>query len=282
MEFAHITPLKGNIILTDAFHLNASLLNDKNLYKFLWVTEGRVSLEIDYVWITLEKNEVIPLSSLHHIVFKEVDGKYLTLLFNSNFYCIFKSDDDVSCNGFLFTGTSNIMKLRLSDMYSSLLEKITSDLYQEYNNEDSLQEEMLRLHLKRFIITCTRIAREKFAIEPRNENTFYIIRQYFTLVDKYFREKKQVKDYANMLHRSPKTLTNLFQLYNLPSPLHIIHERIEAEAKRLLLYSSKTVKEISGILGFEDIATFSRFFKRSTGENISQFRSRVLFNRSSQ
>ncbi|MFA7183205.1 MAG: AraC family transcriptional regulator, partial [Bacteroidales bacterium] len=72
MEFAHITPLKGNIILTDAFHLNASLLNDKNLYKFLWVTEGRVSLEIDYVGITLEKNEVIPLSSLHHIVFKEV------------------------------------------------------------------------------------------------------------------------------------------------------------------------------------------------------------------
>ncbi len=282
MEFAHITPLKGNIILTDAFHLNASLLNDKDLYKFLWVTEGHVSLEVDYVGITLEKNEVIPLSSLHHIVFKEVAGKYLTLLFNSNFYCIFKSDDDVSCNGFLFTGTSNIMKLRLSDMYSGLLEKITSDLYQEYNNEDSLQEEMLRLHLKRFIITCTRIAREKFAIEPRNESTFYIIRQYFTLVDKYFKEKKQVKDYAAMLHRSPKTLTNLFQLYNLPSPLHIIHERIEAEAKRLLLYSSKTIKEISGILGFEDIAAFSRFFKRSTGESISQFRSRILSNRSIQ
>jgi hypothetical protein len=80
MEFAHITPLKGNIILTDAFHLNASLLNDKNLYKFPVVTEGRVSLEIDYVWITRKKTRLSLCRLCYHIVFKEVDGKYLTLL----------------------------------------------------------------------------------------------------------------------------------------------------------------------------------------------------------
>ena len=77
------------------------------------------------------------------------------------------------------------------------------------------------------------------------------------LVDQYFREKKQVQDYADMLCRSPKTLSNLFSACGLPSPLRIIHERIDAEARRLLLYTRKSAKEISAILGFEDLAAFS-------------------------
>ena len=81
-----------------------------------------------------------------------------------------------------------------------------------------------------------------------------------------------VKEYADMLNRSPKTLSNLFMRYGLPSPLRVIHERIEAEAKRLLLYSTKSAKEIADILGFEDLATFSRFFKKMEGKSISEYR----------
>jgi len=101
-----------------------------------------------------------------------------------------------------------------------------------------------------------------------------MVRQFYVLVDNHFKEKKMVQDYANMLHRSPKTLSNLFTTCGLPSPLRIIHERIEAEAKRLLLYSQKSAKEITEILGFEAQATFSRFFKKMTGESVSEYRKR--------
>lgn len=94
------------------------------------------------------------------------------------------------------------------------------------------------------------------------EKSFDIIRRYYVLVDNHYKEKKQVQDYAEMLYRSPKTLSNLFAAYGLPSPLRIIHERIEAEAKRLLLYTNKSAKEIGEILGFEDLAAFSRFFRK--------------------
>jgi len=69
-----------------------------------------------------------------------------------------------------------------------------------------------------------------------------------------------------------KTLTNLFALYKLPAPLQVIHERIASEAKRLLLYSNKNATEIAHILGFEDLASFSRFFKRTVGSSISEFK----------
>jgi AraC family transcriptional activator of pobA len=140
--------------------------------------------------------------------------------------------------------------------------------------KDNLQEEMLRIVLKRFIITCTRIARERFSISEEKEKSFDIVRQFYVLVDQHYKEKKQVQDYAELLYRSPKTISNLFAEYGLPTPLRIIHERVEAEAKRLLLYTNKSAKEISGILGFDDIAAFSRFFKKMTKESISEYRKR--------
>ena len=103
---------------------------------------------------------------------------------------------------------------------------------------------------------------------------FDVIRQFYVLVASHFKEKKQVQDYADMLCRSPKTISNLFSLYGLSSPLRVIHERVDAEAKRLLLYTGKSAKEISEILGFEDLATFSRFFKKMNKESLSEYRKR--------
>lgn len=262
--------------MTDDFHDKETLLNNKDLYKFIWVLEGFLNLKIDYAGIHLKKNQVIPLSNLHHIQFERIRGKYISILFNSNFYCIFKSDSEVSCNGFLFTGYSDPMLMQLNDNQAETLERIVSDIVREYGEEDLLKEEMLRLHLKRFIITCTRIARDKFAMEPKDESTFYLFRQFLILVDRFYKEKKMVRDYALILNRSPKTLTNLFALYKLPAPLQIIHERIVAEAKRLLLYSDMNAKEIAHILGYEDLASFSRFFRRVSGKSITEFRNQYL------
>ena len=274
MEYIFNTRLRGNIALTDSYHTNLALQKDNTLYKFIWVQSGSLQLEIDHVPTTLEKGEIIPLTPLHHIEFKAINGEYLTLLFNSNFYCIFGHDNEVSCNGFLFNGTSNVMQLELSESQVASLRDITDSLTSEYAIKDNLQEEMLRILLKRFIILCTRIAREKFSVSPEREKAFDMVRQFYVLVDNHFKEKKMVQDYADMLHRSPKTLSNLFTTCGLPSPLRIIHERIEAEAKRLLLYSQKSAKEITEILGFEDQATFSRFFKKMTGESVSEYRKR--------
>ena len=274
MEYIFNTRLRGNIALTDSYHTNLALQKDNTLYKFIWVQSGSLRLEIDHVPTTLVKGEIIHLTPLHHIEFKAINGEYLTLLFNSNFYCIFGHDNEVSCNGFLFNGTSNVMQLKLSESQVASLRDITDSLTSEYAIKDNLQEEMLRILLKRFIILCTRIAREKFSVSPEREKAFDMVRQFYVLVDNHFKEKKMVQDYANMLHRSPKTLSNLFTTCGLPSPLRIIHERIEAEAKRLLLYSQKSAKEITEILGFEDQATFSRFFKKMTGESVSEYRKR--------
>ena len=275
MDYQLNTRLNGNIAMTSSYNERASLQRDKTLYKFIWVQSGTLTLEIDHIPMRLEKDEIVTLTPLHHLEVKEVDGEYLTFVFNSNFYCIYGHDNEVSCNGFLFYGSSQVMRLALSAGQSSNLHDIVRIFRQESVIHDNLQEEMLRIVLKRFIITCTRIARQRFGVGQEKEKTFDIIRQYYVLVDRHFKEKKQVQDYADILCRSPKTLSNLFSTCGLPSPLRVIHDRIEAEAKRLLLYTHKSAKEISSILGFEDLSAFSRFFKKMTGESVSDYRKRV-------
>lgn len=272
MDFQLKTRLDGTIALTSHFHEDAALQRDKSLYKFIWVRHGSLDIEIDHVVMHLKENEIISLSPLHHVDMLRTGGDYLSLLFNSNFYCIYGHDNEVSCNGFLFHGSSNVMRLKLTLTESRLLEHIIETLREECTVRDNLQEEMLRILLKRFIIVCTRMARLRLEVDQERENGFDIIRQFYVLVDNHFKEKKQVQDYAEMLYRSPKTLSNLFSLYGLNSPLRIIHERVDAEARRLLLYTSKSAKEISEILGFEDLATFSRFFKKMNQKSISDFR----------
>ncbi len=272
MEYKLNTRLNGSMIVTSELHHNKLVMQDKSLYKFIWARSGMITIEIDHIPMRLVADEVIALLPLHHLSFIAVEGEYQALLFNSNFYCIFSHENDVSCSGFLFNGSSHIVLLRLTSSQTEKLQRVFGDFVDECQLKDYLQEEMLRILLERFIIICTRIARESSTVTRENDKSFDVVRQFYMLVNTHFKEKKQVQDYADLLFRSPKTISNLFSEYGLPSPLRVIHERIIAEAKRLLLYTNKSAKEVGSILGFEDIAAFSRFFKKVVGESISDYR----------
>ena len=145
MDYQLNTRLNGNIAMTSRFHENKRLQRDKTLYKFLWVQNGSLAVEVDHIPMRLAKDEIITLTPLHHLEVKEVEGEYLTLVFNSNFYCIFGHDDEVSCNGVLFYGSSQVMRLELSEEQSSGLHDIVRGFCRESAISDRFQEEKLRI-----------------------------------------------------------------------------------------------------------------------------------------
>ena len=275
MDLVFRTPLKGNLVLCDDLTVQTELDRYAGLYKFIWLRQGTMSLEVDHVPMRLEAGEIVSLTPLHRIDNVQTDGESLSLLFDSNFYCIFGHDGEVSCNGLLFNGSAEPLRLRLSSERSEALERVVGELRAEYTVNDGLREEMLRMQLKRFIIICTRVARGLFGGDGPQEQSFDIVRRFYVLVDEHFRSRKRVQDYAELLHRSPKTLSNLFASCDRPSPLNVIHDRVNAEARRLLLYTSKSAKEIAYLLGYEETAAFSRFFAKMNGENITEFRRRM-------
>jgi AraC-like DNA-binding protein len=61
------------------------------------------------------------------------------------------------------------------------------------------------------------------------------------------------------------------KLSGFPVSYHI-QQQIVLEAKRLAHYSDRSMKEIAYMLGFEDLAHFSKFFKNNSGMNFSNFK----------
>ena len=143
-------------------------------------------------------------------------------------------------------------------------------------SKDELQLEMLQMMLKRFIILCTRIHKSQNNISKLDDKEVNIIREFNFLVEQHFKTKHTVKEYADLMIKSPKTLSNIFSQLSDKSPLQIIHERKLLEAKRILRYTDKAIKEIAYEIGFEDIQTFSRFFKKMENISPSAFKNSLL------
>jgi AraC-like DNA-binding protein len=198
--------------------------------------------------------------------------------FNRDFYCIVNHDKEVSCVGFLFYGSGETMFIRLNKQQQTKIDLLLRVFIDEFATVDNIQEDMLRMLLKRLIIIMTRLAKEQYLTKiDLTTDKLDIIRKFNLLVEMHYKMEHQVKFYAEQLHRSPKTLSNFFALYNNKSPLAVIQERVVLEAKRLLIYTDKTSKEIAYELGFEDVAYFSNFFKKNTSFAPTAFRKRKSF-----
>ncbi|OQP60691.1 AraC family transcriptional regulator [Niastella vici] len=192
--------------------------------------------------------------------------------FNREFYCIIDHDAEVSCVGFLF-GTTDHLFIRLQEDAQQKLQLLLAMFVDEFKITDAIQHEMLLVLLKRLIIYMTRLARSEYVpMKKVQEDKFHIIRKFNLLVETHFKEEHSVSFYAQQLFKSPKTLANLFAIYNHKTPSQVIQERILIEAKRLLCYTKKSVKQITFELGFEDVAYFSNFFKKHTSVSPVEFR----------
>ena len=229
-------------------------------------------IKIDEVQFKYPSQTILPLVANQSFRFGKPDD-IIAWQFNRDFYCIIDHDIEVSCAGFLFYGTTETLFVQIDHFEKQKFQALFKVFVDEMNIKDELQPEMLRMLLKRLIVKITRLAKLQYLHgKDLKQNKLLTIRQFNLLIERHFREEHQVQFYANQLNKSPKTLSNLFAIYNQRNPLQVIHERIILEAKRLFYYTDKSAKEVGYMLGFSDPAHFSHFFTRKTGQSPKNFK----------
>lgn len=226
----------------------------------------------DGIEVQLAQNQITTITYLQHERLAKTNSSVTTFSFNREFYCIHTHDEEVSCNGIIFFGAQEMPIITLETPEATSFDMLFQVFKEEFQTRDKIQGEMLQMLLKRLIIKVTRLAKSQISESPLNEKQVDLIRKFNGLVDIHYKEKKQVNDYAELLFKSPKTLSNLFLKVGEKSPLSIIHERIVLEAKRQLLYTDKTVKEIAFELGFDEVASFHKMFKRIVHKTPQDFK----------
>jgi len=176
----------------------------------------------------------------------------------------------------LFFGASNLPIIALPEAEIKKFEMLWSVFEMEMESADELQLEMLQMLLKRLLILLTRLYKMQNDFSAANHSQLELVREFNFLVEKHFKSKHAVSEYAELMFKSPKTLSNLFSKLGAKTPLQYIRERIMLEARRLLTYTDMSVKEVAYEIGYDDIPTFSRFFKKNEGLSPTDFKEKVL------
>ena len=228
---------------------------------------------VDDVPVLLPAGAFLPLVSSQSLCLEQTTA--LTLWqFDREFYCIVDHDAEVSCAGLLFYGGTGLPILRVAPEEQHSYETLFHVFVDEMRTRDAMQGEMLRMLLKRLIIKLTRLARAQLAPPSLDGAELDLVRRFNVLIEQHYRSHHRVAEYAAMLNRSAKTLSNVFARHGLASPLRLIRARIGVEARRLLHYTDRSVKQIAAELGFSDLATFGSFFRAEVGDTPAAYRQR--------
>jgi len=92
----------------------------------------------------------------------------------------------------------------------------------------------------------------------------HLIKQVQDYIEENFRQPLQISSLAAMINITPRTLNRRFQSCVAMRPIEYIQAvRIE-QAKRLLELGDVSIKSLAYQVGYEDISSFTRLFKRAT------------------
>lgn len=237
----------------------------------IWFVEDGSEMVIDTTEYHFKKNQILCLTEFNKIEKYHIKNAR-QFRFNHAFYCVISRDEEVSCKGTLFYGANDLPIFNLKEKDAEVLEIIWKIFLMEIQLSDETQLEMLQMQTKRLLLILNRIHKNPTKMQDLPTLQYNLLREFSFLVETHFKKKLSVDAYAQMLNKSPKTLSNIFKKTGFLSPLQIINNRIILESKRLLCYSELQISEIGYELGYEDVQSFSRFFKKQTGISPSDFR----------
>ena len=265
--------------LNEYFHLDTIKSDDASwlrnykgdCLRIFWNDAPNTILIIDGIEYPLLQNQILFLTDMHDIVISKMNEINL-IRFNREFYSSEFFDKEIGCNGVLFFANAKIPIITLDETNLPKFKLLWSVFLSEFETRDNLQAQMLLMLLKRFLIIATRIYKVQNNTIQLHVTKLDTIREFNLLVEMHYKTKHAVLEYADLMNKPAKSLTNLFALHSEKTPLKVIQDRIHIEAKRQLLFTQKIVKEIAFELGFEDIQSFSRFFKNKEGLSPKEFR----------
>lgn len=284
--FTLINPQNGNLAFKlfefeDESHFDHIQRN--NYYCLLWLTDGAGKVKADFSTYNIERNSLFSFSPYQPFMLSACSNiKGIAIQFHPDFFCIYKHQAEVACNGVLFNNIYQPPYIQIDETHSATFKMLLEQMKIEIQNIALAQYESLISYLKIFLITASRLKTEQQPpslklIENVKEPS--ILQDLKDAIEKDFKTKHSASDYAEQLNLSLKTLGKITKKHFNKTLTELISERIIIEAKRELYLTNKTIKEIAYELGYGDEYYFSRFFKTNADVSPQMYRETVGFGR---
>lgn len=274
MSTAQQPPLQKSVIyIRDLANCPPSYLNDpsrKDFFEIVWLKNEyplhalkNSALQVKGDWIYLippyrvhqlnkaGKNGV--LLSFKQELLEDEDKEFLLDLFKA-----FNVQGEFSC-------------LQLTPEEATGLASVYALLEQEYQTVTNSYL-IVKALLKVFLLKLMQVKEQQFTSHDVNQKRVYA---FFMLLENHYQEVRNIEFYAEQLGISAKRLNQILKGNLDKTGMQLIHDRVILEAKRNIIHSERTIKEIAYHLNFSDRPYFSRFFKKQTGQTPEEFQKEV-------
>lgn len=242
-------------------------------YQILWFEKGSPTHMVDFNSIKTEPNTLVFVNKNSVQQFDTTlnyDGK--VILFTDNFFCKEETDVKFLKSTILFNdliSVSGVSISNISSLFSNFLKLIETEFK---NSKDHYQSDILRNYLRNLLLLSEREKKNQNFIEIKKGTNLDHVMLFKDLLENQFLHDKLVNSYANQMHITKKRLNTATTSILGLSPKQIIDARIILEAKRLLVHTNQSVKEISFHLGFDESTNFIKFFRKHHNTTPLEFR----------
>ncbi|MGB0869189.1 MAG: helix-turn-helix domain-containing protein [Flavobacteriales bacterium] len=250
-----------------------------NYYSLIWIKHGSGQAIIDTNTFDYKENMLFTLDPYQPFMFNpSTETKAIIIHFHSDFFCIYKHQKEVSCDGVLFNNTFGLPYVDVDEKSEIDLNWIVGNMENEIQENQFASSDSIFSYLKLFLINCSRL---KANVGSSNEfsDEHQVLIALKDLMNEHYKTYHTPKSYAELLHYSTKNLSKIVKDNYGKTLSSLINDKIIMEAKRELYLTGKTIKEIAYELGYDDEYYFSRFFKKHAGVSPKIFRTTVGYNK---
>lgn len=245
-----------------------------NYYTVIWSFTATGRHIIDFKEYPIKPHQIffVNPSQVHQIISDPNPTGYV-ILFTPEFLEKNSIRPDFISNLKLFQSRDESAALPISLKMREKLKLFADQMLAAFNSNDALSMDIAGAYLKLFLIECN-----GHCSLSRNTNTQSIevgktlVKSFKEIVEKKYTQWHQVKDYADALNVTPNYLNEVIKTAINVSAKEFIQNRIVVEAKRMILFTGKSSKEIGYEMGFEDPSHFSKFFKNQSGQTLHEFK----------
>lgn len=171
----------------------------------------------------------------------------------------------------LYNSSHTTYVLRLEDSDTVHIRK-TLDLMSHYLTSDH-PAEMAGSLVNFLLLQITEIFHSQ-NVHPagRVKHSDALFRLFRKLLAENYRKEHELQFYADSLHISQTYLSRVIRQISGKTVNNYIAEALYTDARRLLVFTDLTVKEIAEQLGFSDQSSFGKFFKKKSETSPANFR----------
>jgi AraC family transcriptional regulator, transcriptional activator of pobA len=248
-----------------------------NYYTVIWSITATGKHIIDFKEYPILPQHIFFVSpeQVHQIITDRDPTGYL-ILFTPEFLQKNSIRNDFIENLKLFQKSDETPPLPLNNIMSSALKVFADQMLSAFHSQNDMFLETIGAYLKLFLIECN----GHCSLTPDSNTQSFevgktIVKNFKAIVEKHYMNWHQVKDYADALNVTPNYLNEVIKSAINTSAKDFIQNRIILEAKRLVVFTEKSSKEIGFNLGFDDPSHFSKFFKSNTGQSLQDFKDSI-------